>query len=241
VIREVRADLLQVARRAAELRIAAAQVDDVVQNAEAVDDSLTLLASFASRTDVQSEGNVVSTRAAISVRRGRAAIETLRKDTAALKERIEEVVRGLEATATHAPEWPSELDAAVPGALQDGAQSLVRLAESLIEGLRSLERASKEMRGGADQVLGGVERSQEDAPKLIESLTELDLGSLVEDDLVGRLERARAEYQAPGGGHLTASARSLIDEVVTSAEEARLRLVRLIAATEGTLDVLRAR
>ena len=238
-----RAELALAARRARDLRGVIDRLEKSLANLSLLEDCIQLLEEFRNheREDPeQSEGGkVLSTRAALAIRRGREAVEAIRRDMSRVSDDTTTVARALETIASAGPTLEPQLERGVRAALHESGLAFLRVSERLMDGVRGLERSVTKMDTGADEVFSSAVDARTAAPRLGLALAELRLGGHLESDVLDRLEQARGELESPADDGLSKSGQAMVEEVARAAEEARMRLSRLMAATEATLEVMR--
>jgi methyl-accepting chemotaxis protein len=234
--REFQTALKAAGRRAQDLRHSAAQVESLAATAEAIDDAMDVLAQTANPDNPPSTPRVLT-----AVGAGRAAMEGLTRELALLREEMGRVATSLEGIAAAVPETSQDLSSNTTADLHASAASLLRIVELTAGGLKSLERSTRTMVDGAEQIHRGAAAATELAPRLGAMLAHFSMGSSFEEELMKRIEHWREEAEdaatAPDG--LTEEGRRMLKQVAEASEAVRQRLGRLVSVTEAAIDALR--
>lgn len=242
-VHQHRAELSVAARRLTELRSLSENLGTAEERLKAVEECLALLEEFRRRapeSEGQSEGaKVLSTRAALALRRGREAIETLRQDFRRLQADTTQVAATLAEASKGAPAQVVELEPAVVRALQDSALRLLRTEDLLAEALRAVERSAAELADGAAELAEPQSRAREAVPRLARALAELRLDGQVEGVVLARLARLEADLAVAEEGGASAMGQAGAAALLEAAKASRARLGRLAAQTEAALEIVR--
>lgn len=238
---KLRADLTQVARKAADLAQVADQVDARATDTRALDEALDLLTSIAGAGETVAirgigGASVPSSQVILTARRSRAALEELRSALSGLSTLLTEVAHALATLGAQPVAVPGDLSGRAAAILSEHADTLVRSAESLIDGLRAIERNARAFSDGAIEILRGAERTEAAGGRLSLSLLAFDLGPGQDQALVDGLESAAREMKE---GALSRDGQLAVAALARQAEEARARLGRMIAAAESSADLVR--
>lgn len=241
-VRDVRASLRGAGRRLQELSGTAARIDGILGSAARIDAALGLLSELAHRL-VESDAIEERTRTKISTTAGdaRAAVDTAKRELTAMASELATVAEALEATAAAEPESVRDVSDRVTEPLHYAASTLARTAELAASGLRALERSARTIADGAGELEQGVASTAQRVPELSDAFKQIRVGASFEDALIDRLERAKAEVEARrDAGELTDDGRAMVDDVRRASEDARVRLAKLIEATEQAAAILRS-
>lgn len=238
---KLRADLTQVARKAADLAQVADQVDARATDTRALDEALDLLTSIAGAGETVAirgigGASVPSSQVILTARRSRAALEELRSALGGLSTLLTEVAHALSTLGAQPVAVPGDLSGQAAAILSEHSATLVRSAESLIDGLRAIERNARAFSDGAIEILRGAERTEAAGGRLSLSLLSFDLGPGQDQALVEGLESAAREMKE---GALSRDGQLAVAALARQAEEARARLGRMIAAAESSAELVR--
>lgn len=242
-VHQHRAELSVAARRLTELRSLAAELGAAERRLAAVEDCLGLLDEFRRRPSEganEPEGaKVLSTRAALALRRGRDAIEGLKQDLQRLRSDTAQVAETLAEASKGAPVPVAELEPGVVRAIQDAAHRLMRTEEGLLEALRTLERGAADMGEGAAALWEQQSRLRDAGPRLARSLAALRLDDHLESVALERLARLESDLVVAEDGGPSAMGRAGAAALLEAAKASRARLNRLLAQTEAALEIVR--
>ncbi|MFO0724619.1 MAG: hypothetical protein U1E65_12605 [Myxococcota bacterium] len=238
----LRADLTQVSRKAADVAQVADLVDARSTDTRSLDEALDLLTSIAGAGDTVAirgigGASVPSSQVILTARRSRTALEELRNELSGLSTLLTEVAHTLNNLGAQTVASPGEAGAKTSAILGDHAATLVRTAESLIDGLRAIERNARAFSDGAIEILAGAEQTEAATTALSESLLSFDLGPEHDETLVRDLTALAREM---GEGSMSRDGQLAIAALARQAEEARARLGRMIAAAESARDQARS-
>jgi methyl-accepting chemotaxis protein len=234
--REVQNALLGAARRVLDLKNGAARLESLAATSVAIEEALDVLGQAAN-----ADNPPAKTRITNAVGQGRAAMESMSRELALLREEMGGAAANLESIARTVPDSGVELEGVVAQSLHEAAAKLLRIVERTAAGIKTLERSAKAVSEGAGAIAKGAASNAELAPKIGAKVAEFSLGPSFEEALKDRLDRwkkaAEAAKTAPDG--LTEDGRQMVKQVVEASEQARQRLARLVSVTESAIDVLR--
>lgn len=241
VIQEARATLMAVGRRSSELAGLQSQAGELLQSSASLDQALTVLSRLVARRGDDGV-DLPPARLTAMAGEGRAAFEALQRGLQTLEEELGTLGSTLEHTAQSQPELGGDPRTELTAPLFELASTLVRVAELTSGSLKALERAHRGMAEGAAELLGESRQAQLALQNLGPALANVRVGGGFEEALLARLQQSLEEIRATEGRPeaLTPDGQRLLAEVRAASEAARVRLARLVEATETALSVLRS-
>ncbi|MEL7369161.1 MAG: hypothetical protein AAFN74_09640 [Myxococcota bacterium] len=235
LVSDLRNELLELSRYASKVRDVSARTQSLVEAGDKFDrvfDAATQM--------TQASGLAVSVdELAAWVGEARAAQATLRTELTTLCFDLDTLAESLRGVSQRQPRSVADIEAQVTLPLVELGDALLLVLEINLGAIRSVSQHADRCCDEAAQIAQCMEALMSRTPRLAASMSQLELGDEFEATVVEDLLRLHRHAEATGSDGLTEDGRQMLQHVQASADQAQMRLGKLLQASDAAVSLTR--